>query len=416
MASDSLIVTIETMALSLGSRSLVLRPFCRRRTMASLSSPHKLAIIDDYLDTSAPHFAHLTPAQVQISTFRDTIVPHNDAETTRLVERLQPYTLISGVRERTAFPGSLLRRLPNLKVLLATGTQFEAFDLAAARELGIAVVAAPGRGRTDDDDGPGRPQRPDIRRGGAHPTTQHTWALLLALARNVAIDDAALKASGAGAAEGGAGLAWQSGLATGLSGMTLGLVGLGRLGAAVARIGHLAWGMRVVCWSENMTQERANQMAAQVGLSPDEGPGGAKTFLAVGKEKLFSVADAVSVHYVLSERSRGIVGARELALMKPSALLVNTSRGPLVDQAALVDTLEEGRIRGAAMDVFDVEPLPRDSPWRRVAYWGRDGRSKVLTTPHMGYVNEDLMNAWYAETAENVERWLDGRELLHRVA
>ncbi|KAL1874477.1 hypothetical protein Daus18300_003495 [Diaporthe australafricana] len=402
------------MALSLGSRSLVLRPLSCRRTITSLSTPHKLAIIDDYLETSAPHFARLSPAQVQISTFKDTIVPRNDAETTRLVERLQPYTLISSVRERTAFPGSLLRKLPNLKVLLATGTQFEQFDLAAARELGIAVVAAPGRGRTDDD-GPGRLQRPDIRRGGAHPTTQHTWALLLALARNVAIDDAALKASGA-RAEDGAALAWQSSLATGLSGMTLGLVGLGRLGAAVARIGHLAWGMRVICWSENLTQERANQMAIQVGLSPDEGPGGAKTFLAVGKEKLFSAADAVSVHYVLSERSRGIVGARELALMKPSALLVNTSRGPLVDQAALVDVLEGGRIRGAAMDVFDVEPLPRDSPWRRAGYWGRDGRSKVLTTPHMGYVSEDLMNAWYAETAENVERWLDGRELLHRIA
>ncbi|KAI3400577.1 hypothetical protein diail_2779 [Diaporthe ilicicola] len=407
------------MALALRRRSLVLRPLSCRRTISSLSSPHKLAIIDDYLGTSAPHFAHIAPAQLRTNTFRDTIVPHNDTETARLVERLEPYTLISSVRERTAFPGSLLRRLPNLKVLLATGTQFEAFDLAAARELGIAVVAAPGLGRTDGQHG--SPQRPDIRRGGAHPTTQHAWALLLALARNVAFDDAALKASGASSAAAAglpssAGLAWQSSLATGLSGQTLGLVGLGRLGAAVARIGHLAWGMRVVCWSENLTQERANQMAVQVGLAPDEGPGGAKTFLAVGKDELFRSADAVSVHYVLSERSRGIVGARELGLMKPSALLVNTSRGPLVDQAALVDTLEEGRIRGAAMDVFDVEPLPRDSPWRRADYWGRDGRSKVLTTPHMGYVNEDLMNAWYAETAENVERWLDGRELLHRIA
>ncbi|KAG6366553.1 hypothetical protein INS49_000731 [Diaporthe citri] len=387
--------------------------------MANLSSPQKLAIINDYLDTSAPHFSHVPPSphvppsRLQISTYKDTIIPHNEAETARLVERLKPYALVSSMRERTAFPGDLLRRLPNLKLLLATGTQFEEFDLAAARDLGIAVVAAPGLGRTDDASGH---RRPDIRRGGGHPTTQHAWTLLLALARNVAADDAAIKASGSPAAEDADQLAWQSGLATGLTGLTLGVVGLGRLGAAVARIGHLAWGMRVTCWSENLTQERADAMAAQVGLSPDEGPGGTKTFRAVSKDELFAGADAVSLHYVLSGRSRGIVGARELGLMKPSALLVNTSRGPLVDQAALVDALERGSIHGAAMDVFDVEPLPRDSPWRRADYWGRDGRSRVLTTPHMGYVNEDLMNAWYAETAENVERWLDGRELLHRIA
>jgi len=399
-------------ALSL-ARPLALRPVPRssRRTIASISGPHKLAIIDDYLDTSAPHFSHIPASRLQIDTYKDTIVPADEASTTQLVERLEPYGLISAMRERTAFPGDLLRRLPNLRVLLATGTQFEEFDLAAAKDLGIAVVAAPGKGRTDDGDAA---RRPDIRRGGGHPTTQHAWALLLALARNVAADDAAIKASGSGG--GGVASAWQSSLATGLTGLTLGVVGLGRLGAAVARIGHLAWGMRVTCWSENLTQARADQMAAQVGLSPDEGSGGTKTFRAVSKDELFSGADAVSLHYVLSGRSRGLVGKRELAMMKPSALLVNTSRGPLVDQAALVDVLERGGIRGAAMDVFDVEPLPRDSPWRRADYWGKDGRSKVLTTPHMGYMNEDLMNAWYAETAENVERWLDGRELLHRIA
>lgn len=385
-----------------------------RRSISSASGPHKLAIIDDYLETSAPHFSHIPATRLQVDTYRDTVVPSDEAATTRLVRRLEPYDLISTVRERTPFPGHLLRRLPNLKVLLATGTQFEEFDLAAAKQLGIAVVAAPGLGRTDDRGGGAR--RPDIRRGGAHPTTQHAWALLLALARNVAADDAAIKASGGAGAGTDPAAAWQSSLATGLAGLTLGVVGLGRLGAAVARIGHLAWGMRVTCWSENLTQPRADQMAAQVGLPPDGGPGGTKTFRAVSKDELFAGADAVSLHYVLSGRSRGIVGPRELAAMKPSALLVNTSRGPLVDQDALLDVLERGGIRGAAMDVFDVEPLPHDSPWRRADYWGRDGRSKVLTTPHMGYVNEDLMNAWYAESAENVERWLDGRELLHRIA
>lgn len=368
----------------------------------------KLGIIDDYLGTSAPHFAHISPSRLQIATFNDTVVPVNDSEAARLVERLMPFTMLSCVRERTAFPASLLGRLPNLKLLLATGTQFEAFDLEAARQCGVAVVAAPGLGRTDT----AGPRRPNIKKGGAHPTTQHTWALILALARNVAIDDAAIKTSGSGQS---GSPSWQTGLATSLTGSTLGLVGLGRLGAAVARIGYLAWGMNVVCWSENLTQEKADRMAVQVGLSPDEGPGGTKTFRVVQKGELFSSADVVSLHYVLSERSRGIVGAREFEIMRPSTLLINASRGPLVDNNALVNALENGKIHGCAMDVFDVEPLPLDSIWRRPNYWGQNGRSRVLTTPHMGYVDSALMNTWYAETAENVERWLDGRELLHRL-
>lgn len=306
------------------------------------------------------------------------------------------------MRERTAFPGSLLHKLPNLKLLLATGTQFEMFDLKAATELGITVVAAPGLGRTDNSG----LQRPNIKKGGAHPTTQHTWALILSLARNIAADDAAIKTSSG----------WQSSLATGLTGLTLGVVGLGRLGAAVARIGHLAWGMKIACWSENLTQEKADQMAVDVGLSPDEGIGGEKTFKLVSKEELFRSADVVSLHYVLSDRSRGTVGEKELKIMKSSALLVNASRGPLIDQLSLLEALENGRVRGAALDTYEIEPLPIDSPWRREGYWGRDGRSRLVTTPHMGYVDEGLMNTWYAETAENVERWLDGKEVLHRLA
>ncbi|RYC60582.1 hypothetical protein CHU98_g5634 [Xylaria longipes] len=377
------------------------------RNLASAARTPKLAIIDDYLNTSATHFSHIPPSKVQITTFKDTIVPLNEIEAGRLVDRLRPFDLISTVRERTAFPGPLLAQLPNLKVLLLTGTQFEQFDLETARQRGIAVVAAPGLGRTDSVG----PRLPNIKKGGAHPTTQHTWALLLALARNVARDDAALKTSGAPGSAG----TWQTGLATGLTGSTLGIVGLGRLGAAVARIAHLAFGMRVICWSNNLTQDKADEMAIQCGLSPDEGLDRSKTFRVVDKTELFSSADVVSLHYVLSPRSRGIVGAEDLERMKRSALLVNASRGPLIDQAALLSVLENGSIRGAAMDVFDIEPLPYDSPWRRPNYWGRDGRSNVLVTPHMGYVDEGLMNTWYAETAENVERWLDERELLHRL-
>ncbi|OBT96586.2 hypothetical protein VE01_05342 [Pseudogymnoascus verrucosus] len=388
-----------------GRISPSLKALVARRTMArlSFSSRPSLAIIDDYLNTSAPHFKHIPSEKLQITTFNDTLVPADDAQVARLVERLKPFDLISTVRERTAFPGSLLRQLPNLKLLLATGTQFEMFDLAAARELGITVVAAPGLGRTDQLIS--NPPRPNIKKGGAHPTTQHTWALILALARNIAIDDVAIKTGG-----------WQSGLAMGLTGLTLGIVGLGRLGAAVARIGHLAWAMRVVCWSENLTQQKADQMAEAVGLAPNEGIQGDKTFRVVSKEELFSQADVVSIHYVLSSRSQGIVGAKELGLMKRDALLVNASRGPLIDQVELIDALEHRRIRGAALDVFDIEPLPQGSLWRRDHYWGQDGRACLLTTPHMGYVDEGLMNTWYAETAENVERVLEGKEVLHRLA
>lgn len=372
--------------------------------MARVPKRSSMAIIDDYLNTSRHHFAHLPSTRLQITTFTDTIVPTNDAETARLIERLRPFDAISTVRERTAFPRSLLQELPNLKLLLATGTQFETFDLVAAREQGIAVVAAPGLGRTDRRDG--TPSRPNIKKGGAHPTTQHAWALIMALARNVAADDAAMKA----------GHQWHSALATGLTGLTLGVVGLGRLGAAVARIGHIAWGMRVICWSENLTQEKADHMATEVGLSPDQEHSGNKTFKVVSKEELFRSADFISLHYVLSSRSRGLVGANELDWMKRSAMLVNTSRGPLIDHSALLDALERGRIRGAALDVFDIEPLPLDSPWRRADYWGKNKRSRLLITPHMGYADELLMNTWYAESVENVERWLEGQDLLHRIA
>ncbi|KAH7308665.1 D-isomer specific 2-hydroxyacid dehydrogenase [Stachybotrys elegans] len=382
-----------------GSSKILSRNFSHTSRSAA-KMPPSLGILDDHLNTSAHHFAHIPSTQLRITTFHDTIVPSNQEELARLVERLKPFELLSTMRERTAFPASLLRQLPNLRLLLATGTQFETFDLAAAKELGITVVAAPGRGRTDDQS---QPLWPNIRQGGGHPTVQHTWGLILALARNIATDDALLKTDGG----------WQSGLATGLAGRTLGVVGLGRLGAAVARIAHLAWGMKVLCWSENMTQEKADRAARDAGIVHD---GGDAVFRAVSKEELLRSSDVVSLHYVLSDRSKGMIGARELELMKQSALLINTSRGPLIDQAALLNTLEAGRIRGAALDVYDIEPLPLTSPWRRPNYWGRDGRSLLVATPHMGYVDEGLMNAWYAETAENVDRWLDGREILHRLA
>ncbi|KAI6086331.1 glycerate dehydrogenase [Hypoxylon rubiginosum] len=384
-----------------------------KKSLATQAQP-SMAILDDYLDIAKPHFSHISPDKLSITSFHESLPAFNhprtsDASRQAIIDRLKPFTIISSMRERTPFPKELLRELPNLKLLLATGTQFETFDLAAASELGISVAAAPGRGRTDGKLSH-RPVRPrlDIKKGGSHPTTQHAWALILSLARNVAADDAAMK---------GPAKAWQSQLAFGLTGTTLGVVGLGRLGAAVARIGSLAWGMRVVCWSENLTQEKANQKAEEMGLPAYGGnplDAEAPTFAAVTKDELFATADVVSLHYVLSERSRGIVGAKELRRMKESALLVNTSRGPLIDDVALYDALEKGRIRGAALDVYDMEPLPGDSPWRSTL-WGTQGRSNLIITPHMGYVEDGIMHTWYEETAENLERWLQGEALLHRL-
>lgn len=380
------------------------------RTMGTARPSQSMAILDDYLGIAQPHFTHISPKELSITFFKDALPAYShpqtsDASKSALVERLKPFTVLSAMRERTPFPGELLRQLPNLKLILATGTQFETFDLNTAKELGIIVAAAPGRGRTDGRVS-NRPQRPrlNIKKGGDHPTTQHTWALILALARNVATDDASMKRDGQ---------AWQSQLAIGLGGATMGVVGLGRLGAGAARVAALAWGMRVLCWSENLTQDKADKKAEEMGV-PVINALGEHTFSAVSKDELFQTADVVSLHYVLSERSRGIVGEKELSQMKDSALLINTSRGPLIDAKALYDALTRGSIRGAAMDVFDIEPLPADSPWRSTE-WGLGGRSNLLITPHMGYVEDGVMNTWYEETAENLERWLSGQELLHRL-
>jgi phosphoglycerate dehydrogenase-like enzyme len=367
-------------------------------TSSNYKSQTRVAILDDYLSLSKDHFEHVP--KVALETFTDALPTWThplttSAEKKEIVNRLKDFPVIVSMRERTPFPGELLRSLPNLKVLLVTGSQFQTFDLETAKEMGIVVATAPGKGRTD------RPHKPpttrDIKKGGAHSTTQHTWALILALARNVALDDRTIKSGG-----------WQSDLATGLLGKTLGVVGLGRLGAAAARIGSLAWGMKIICWSENLTQEKADKAAEEADLPPG-------TFQHVSKETLFKTADVVSTHYVLSPRSVGIIDHASLFSMKPTALFVNTSRAGLLDEPALLQLLREKRIKGAALDVFDREPLPRDSPWRWPD-WGVDGKtSHLLTTPHMGYVEDEIMNAWYGEQAENLERWVEGKELLHRI-
>ncbi|KAL2793808.1 D-isomer specific 2-hydroxyacid dehydrogenase [Aspergillus keveii] len=339
----------------------------------------RLAILDDYQGIAPATFQRLGP-RVDVVSFPDTLPAGNEEA---LIERLRPFDVISTMRERTALPGHVLRSLPNLKLILTTGMKNSAIDISTCSELGVPVLGAKGLGTA----GISKPPT------SLDSTLEHTWALILGLARNVARDDAGVKSGG-----------WEKSFATGLRGKTLGLLGLGKLGADTARVGVLAFGMKVVAWSSSLTQDAANDKARAFGL-----PEG--TFRVVeSKERLLRAADVLSIHYVLSERSRNILGANELALLKPTAILVNTSRGPLINEAALLGTLNQGKIKGVALDVYNTEPLPVDSEWRTTP-WGKDGRGEVLLSPHMGYVEEGVMNRWYEDSAANLGLWLDGKDL-----
>lgn len=293
------------------------------------------------------------------------------------------------MRERTPFPRELINRLPNLKLLLTTGLRNNSLDLPAFKEAGIPVA-----GTADKKTG---------KNVGTNSTTEHCVTLILGIARNIAQDDAAVKSG-----------LWQSRLAFGLTGKTLGVVGLGRLGVATAKIMHSAFGMKIIAWSQNLTQEAADEKARDQGL-PVEDASGEKTFKVVSREELFAQSDTISIHLVLSDRSRGLVNAQDLARMKKTAYLINTSRGPLINEKDLLEALNGGVIAGAAIDVFGVEPLPVDSPWRTTK-WGEDGRSQVLLTPHMGYVEGGTLNAWYAQQVENLQRWADGEVIINALA
>jgi phosphoglycerate dehydrogenase-like enzyme len=248
----------------------------------------------------------------------------------------------------------VLERLPGLRLLVTTGARNPSIDVAAARECGVTVCGT-----------------------GAHPTgtAELTWALILGVARHLPQEDASVRAGG-----------WQQSIGTDLAGGVLGVLGLGRLGERVARIGQ-AFGMDVVAWSQNLTDERA----AEVGVR------------RVGKEQLLETADVVTIHLQLSDRTRGLLGHAELARMKPTAILVNTSRGPIVDEAALVQALREGTIAGAGLDVFDTEPLPRHHPLRELR--------RAVLTPHLGYVTEATYQVFYREAVEDVAAFLAGTPL-----
>ncbi len=319
----------------------------------------RVAILDDYQQVSlaSTDWSAVRPL-AEIDVFAKHI-----ASTEALVSALEPYDVIVAMRERTFFDASRLSQLPRLRLLVTTGMANTSIDLAAASAQGITVC---GTG------------------GSAYSTAELTWGLILALVRHIPEEDRRMKTVGrAGGAALGVGGGWQQTVGTDLHGKKLGLVGLGHQGRTVAKIGR-AFGMKLAAWSQNLDPDVAKKAHAE----------------AVSKEELFSSCDVVTVHYKLGPRSVGLVGAAELALMKPSAYLVNTSRGPIVDSAALLSALRSGSIAGAALDVFDVEPLPLSDPLRSAP--------NVVLTPHLGYVTEDAYRVFYGDAAEDIVAFASG--------
>jgi D-3-phosphoglycerate dehydrogenase len=311
----------------------------------------RIAVLDDYQGV-ARRMADWDAlgGDVAIEVFREHLPPAAAAA------RLQPYEVLCLMRERLPLPAALLAALPRLRLVVVTGARTRSIDLAAAAARGITVC------HTSAGE-------------SAQATPELAWGLILALARRIAEEDARLRAGG-----------WQATIGTVLAGKTLGLLGLGKLGARMVPIAR-AFGMTPIAWSPNLTAERAAMAGAEL----------------VDREALFARADVLSIHMVLSERTRGLVGAAELARMKPTALLINTSRGPLVDEAVLIAALRAGRIAGAGLDVFDQEPLPADSPWRSMP--------NTVLTPHLGYVTEGAYRAFYADTVAAIAAWRAGRPI-----
>ena len=354
--------------------------------MASPSSSQpSLAILDDYASI-APSYFNSIPTQVV--SFPNTLPPTTE-HASELISRLSPHAVISTMRERTRLSAAVISQLPNLRLLLTTSMRNAAIDLPTCTERGIVVAGTTGAGRSDKSYTPA-PEGYDI-------TTQQTWALILALANRVTMEHLDVRSGG-----------WQSGFNMGLAGKTLGLLGLGRLGSRTARVGSLAFGMKILAWSSSLTQDKVDEVARRYGVAAGQWR------YAGSKEEVCRAADVLSLHYVLSERSRSMLGEKELAVMKPEARLVNTSRGGLIDEEALLELLRRGAIKGCGLDVFWREPLERDDVWRKED-WGTEGRSVVVLSPHMGYVEEGQMRRWYEEQAENVERWVKGEEVRNRM-
>jgi phosphoglycerate dehydrogenase-like enzyme len=310
----------------------------------------RIAVLDDYQGVALKYADwSVLPSDTEIQVFRDHLFDED-----AIVERLRDFEIVMAMRERTPFPRSLLERLPKLKLLTTTSMLNRAINVEAGSELGIMVC---GTGSVPS------------------PTVDLTWGLILALLRYIPQEDRAIRDG-----------RWQVSMGIGLQDKVLGVVGLGNLGSKVAIVGK-AFGMNVIAWSRNLTAERTAQFDVTL----------------VTKDELFSQSDVITVHMVLGDRSRGLVGASDLARMKPTAYLINTSRGPIVDEKALVEALEKGAIAGAGLDVFDQEPLPPDHPLRHL--------ENVVVTPHIGYVTTETYEVFFRDTVENIQAFLEGHPI-----
>jgi phosphoglycerate dehydrogenase-like enzyme len=309
----------------------------------------KIAILDDYQNVA------LKMADWSALSGRAEITVFNDhlADPSALVERLLPFDMVCVMRERTPLPREVLQHLPRLKLIASTGSRNASIDMGAAKELGITVTATG---------------------YSSSPTIEMTWALILASLRGVVHENNSIRNGG-----------WQKSVGQDLSGKILGVAGLGNIGGQVARIG-LAFGMKIIAWSQNMTPEIAEAAGAKL----------------VSKDELFRQADIVTIHLILSGRTKGLVGAAELGLMKPTSRLINTSRGPIVDEPSLIKALRLHAIAGAAIDVFEEEPLPAQHPFRSL--------DNVLATPHIGYVSDGLYRTFYGDSLANITAWLDRQD------
>jgi phosphoglycerate dehydrogenase-like enzyme len=309
----------------------------------------RAAILDDYQNV-AMGFADWSPVakDVEIKVFNKPFAGQDQA-----IKALQGFAIIIGMRERTPFPRKMIEALPDLKLLITTGARNNSFDIKACAERGITVCGTGSVGS---------------------PTTGIAFGLMLELTRRIGFENARLKAPEA----------WQVTIGRDLEGLTLGILGLGRLGQRSATVGK-AFGMNTIAWSQNLTAEKAEAAGVQL----------------VSNEDLFRKADIVTIHLVLSDRSRGLVGAKELGLMKKTSYLINTSRGPIVDERSLIAALQAKSIAGAGLDVFDTEPLPLDHPFRKL--------DNVVITPHLGYVSEQNYRKYFPDIVEDIRAWLNGK-------
>jgi D-3-phosphoglycerate dehydrogenase len=311
----------------------------------------RCAVLDDYQNValSLADWSKIS-ADVDVKVFNSSLGGADD-----VVRALKGFAVVCLMRERTPFPRAVFEGLPDLRLVVTTGMRNAAIDLEAAKARNVTVCGT---------ESPG------------HPTAELTVGLMLDLARRISFENARMKA----------GEAWQTTIGGDLNGKTLGIIGLGKLGSRVAKVG-LVFGMKVIAWSQNLTKEKCQEAGVAY----------------ASKDDLLKSSDFVTIHVQLSSRTRGLIGAGELAAMKPFAFLVNTSRGPIVDEAALIAALRANRIAGAALDVYDVEPLARDHPLRQLP--------NVVLTPHLGYVTVDNYRVFYGQTVDAIRAFLDGKPI-----